>query len=199
VTTAAEVEAVLNQSGTRESRILNFAAVLARESREEVIVVGGSAIEVYTPGAYASGDIDLVGDKDAILAVLTKWKFTEHGRLWIRKDWRIAIDVVGPTYTGSLFRTSLTQTKYGPVRIAAIEDLLIKRLALAKHWRAKAALDEAALLWKDYKERMDMNYVEECARNYDVIDILKDFRSAMDAPRVAAKRARSKGSRPGRK
>jgi len=30
---------------------------------------------------------------------------------------------------------------YGPVRLAAIEDLLVKRLASAKHWKVRGDFD----------------------------------------------------------
>ena len=171
-----EVEQALLTETANEKRILTFAALLAKASGSDVIVVGGSAIEVYTRGGYTSGDIDLTGDRRKIHLVLKAWEFKDEGRLWTHKDWKVAVEVVGAQYNGSLFRTSLIETPYGPVRVAAIEDLLIKRLAEAKHWKVKKALDEAAILWAATADRLDYSYLEEQAKRYDVVDILSDFR-----------------------
>ena len=174
------VDEALRHENATEKRILNFAALLARASGSEVIVVGGSAIEIYTRGGYVSGDLDVTGERQPIHRVLRDWGFKIEGRLWIHKEWKLAIDVVGPRYNGSYYRTSLIETPYGPVRVAAIEDLLIKRLAEAKHWQVSKALDEAAILWKTMEDRLDRSYLEEQAKRYDVADILLDFRRRMN-------------------
>jgi hypothetical protein len=170
------VDKALQTETASERRILVFAALLAKASGSEVIVVGGSAIEVYTRGGYVSGDIDIVGEREPIVRVLKDWSFKSRGRLWTREKWELAVEVVGPRYTGSYYRTSVIETPHGPVRVAAIEDLIIKRLAEAKHWRVRAAVEEAESLWKATVERIDTAYLETQAKAYHVSDILTDFR-----------------------
>ncbi len=172
-----EVGALLLGEGDTTRRLLIFAALLSGESelREDtVIVVGGSAIELYTRGAYVSGDVDLVApDLDRVSSALRRWGFRKEGRLWLREDWKLAVDLVGTPYTGSSTRTWTVTTPYGPVRLAAIEDLLVKRLASAKHWRQPGDLEHAALLGKRFQDSIDWTYAREQAERYAVADLLR--------------------------
>lgn len=188
MTSAEEVDRILRETAARHDRIVYFGALLAHESRSDVVIVGGSAIEVYTRGGYVSGDIDVRADKKAVQRVLAVWGFQDEGRLWIRSDWGIAIDVVGDRYSGDPYRATTISTPYGPVRIAVVEDLFVKRLASAKHWRVPAALEEAGLLWMDYEASMDIEYLERQARSYDVLDLLAAFRKGETESRSARRR-----------
>ncbi|MFZ1022526.1 MAG: hypothetical protein WAN87_00115 [Thermoplasmata archaeon] len=180
MTSAEEVERVLTSDPSPDQRILNFAGLLQRDSGSEVIIVGGSAIEVHSRGKYHSDDLDLRGDREAIRRVLARWGFRNAGKIWLREDWKIAVDVVGTKYTGDPYRAVRVETKFGPVRVAVVEDLIIKRLAEAKHWKTKKAIQEAAVLWADYRDRIDFEYLNRQAREYDVVDLLADFRERLD-------------------
>jgi len=51
------------------------------------IVVGGHALEFYTLGGYATGDIDLVcADLEPVRQVLERAGFRRIGRHWYRED-----------------------------------------------------------------------------------------------------------------
>jgi hypothetical protein len=71
------------------------------------------------------------------------------------------------------------ETPYGPVRLAAVEDLIIKRLAEAKHWqgRRQEAFEQAALLASELAGDLDDKYLDLRAKQEDVIDILADLRA----------------------
>ena len=183
MTTEQEVGRVLAKTRASHDRILYFCALLASESQSDVVIVGGSAIEIYTRGGYVSGDIDIRADKASVHRVLARWNFKDEGRLWIRSDWRLAIDVVGDKYSGDPYRATTISTPYGPVRIAVVEDVFVKRLASAKHWKVQAALKEAEFLWKDYRGTMDIQYLERQAKAYDVVDLLEEFRRGSTSPR----------------
>ncbi|MCI4325871.1 MAG: hypothetical protein L3K00_08365 [Thermoplasmata archaeon] len=187
MTATDEVGRILRATPKSYERILTFAALLAAESGSDVVVVGGSAIEVYTKGGYVSGDIDNRADRELVRRALTAWKFTDEGRLWTRADWAIAVDVVGHRYTGDAYRATTVATPYGPVHIAVVEDLFVKRLAAATHWKVRAALDEASLLWQDYSDSMDLAYLDRQATTYKVEDLLAVFRKG--APRRGGRRS----------
>lgn len=176
MTSELEVGRILGNTPEKHNRVLYFGALLARESQSEVVIVGGSAIEIYTRGGYASGDIDIRADREKVHAVLGRWGFRDRGRLWTRADWGLAIDVVGDMYSGDPYRATTVSTPFGPVRLAVVEDLFVKRLAAAKHWRVAAALEEAYLLWADYRDRMDSEYLLRKAKEYQVEDLLEDVR-----------------------
>ena len=68
-----EFSRAIRKAASPEERVAWFGALLARESRKEVEVVGGSAIEIYlSSSSYVSQDIDLVGDRTAIEDVLRR-------------------------------------------------------------------------------------------------------------------------------
>ena len=135
MTTVDEAQSILRRIKEDDRRILYFAALLRREAGlgpDDLVVVGGSAIEIYTEGAYVSGDIDICAPRDAIASVLKRWGFKQPGREWARLDWKIVLDVVGPRPSGSMRLTRVIETPYGPVRVGSIEDLILGRLALVK-------------------------------------------------------------------
>ena len=184
-----DVDAILSGAPSPTERRLRFAALLAsglRASGTEFIVVGGSAIEFYTRGQYTSGDIDVVytgrGDAEKLLL---QWRFTRQGRIWVNEGLGIVLDFVKPPYTGDLGRTQVLETPHGSIRLAALEDLIVKRLASAKHWRRPGDADHAQLLAAGYEDRIHWGYVERLAAEYEVEDLLTDLRRWLAGRRPA--------------
>jgi hypothetical protein len=177
---AEEVGRLLGAQRPAYDRVIAFGALLASETGSEVIVVGGSAIEVYTRGGYVSGDIDVVGEEERIQRVLKHWGFHKDGRLWIRRDWKIAMDIVGRHYTGDRTRTRELSTPYGRVRIAGVEDLIAKRLASAKHWTLPGDVTQAAQLLAGFHDEIDWKYLQEVATRYEVTDLLLELRKKVE-------------------
>ena len=161
------VVAELRSARNETERRLHFSALLAKAGEvpaDDFIIVGGSAIEIYTRGEYTSGDIDIVLSPRWDLAkTLLGWRFTKQGRLWINDDLKIVVDFVAYPYTYDQSKTQVLVTAYGSVRIAAIEDLLIKRLLSAKYWKRAGHLEHAKILAVLYRDRMDWSYVEQLA------------------------------------
>lgn len=125
---AQELGRVLGKTRNRGERNLWLGALLAREARTDIVIVGGSAIEVYTRGKFVSEDLDLAGERAAVVRALEDWGFRREGRLWSRPDLRLWVDPVGQYYTGGARRLGEVSTPYGPVRLASVEDLIAKRL-----------------------------------------------------------------------
>ncbi len=187
MTSREKVDRILAESGSKRERIMLLGALLARESRSGVIVVGGSAIEVYTRSGYVSGDVDVVGERAHLEPLLASWGFAKWPGLWIREDWGLAVDIRGPNYTGDVGRTRTITTPYGAVRLAAPEDLLVKRLAEAQHWKVKEAVAIAALLYAAEREDFDWAYAEGVAKQRGVsMKLLSDFRRRVEAVPVGA-------------
>jgi hypothetical protein len=183
MTSPEELREALARASSPTERRLHFVALLIREAAwkdREAIVVGGSAIEIYTSGRYTTGDIDLVLTAPSRPdRILRSWGFRERGRLRFHDELGIVLDFVKPPYTGDLDRCQILTTPYGPVRIAAVEDLLVKRLASAKHWRQPRDLEHAKILAALYRDRIAWDYVEEQAARYDVGDVLADLKAAV--------------------
>lgn len=173
-----EVGSILSEQKEKYWKTLVFATLLAQEADLDdtgMIVVGGSAIEIYTKGGYLSGDIAILGDAKRLLPVLEQWRFTKTGRIWYRRDWNIAVDVMSKEYHGDWGHTNIYSSPYGSIRVAAIEDLLVSRLISAKYWQIPTDIEHAVLLAVDYDSIIDWEYVTERAKREEVDELLPEL------------------------
>jgi hypothetical protein len=140
-------------------------------------VVGGSALEIYTTGVYVSDDVDLiVADRQRVAEVLRSWGFKLKGMYWTSPDFRPSVQIVGKYDSGSRRLSQVVFTRYGSVRLAAIEDIVVKRLIEARHWNRPEALAEAMLAVSRYGADLDWDYINDIARRDLVADLAEDVR-----------------------
>jgi hypothetical protein len=180
MTSAKEVERLLRREVEPHRRLRAFAAMLGEESglgTGGLMVVGGSAIEIYTDGGYVSGDIDLlVADRGKVEPLLKAWGFKHEGKLWTHDRLGLFVDLLGSENSGSNRLTRVVQTKYGKVRLGAIEDLLLKRLREVRYWSIREALAQAALLARLYTDEIDWTYVNFYAKQDGLEDLVAVLR-----------------------
>jgi hypothetical protein len=127
---AAETDPTL-----KHLKLASLVSAIFRERGIELVVVGGSAIEFYTEGAYVSGDLDMCLLSPARLDIRTRQELM--GRLGGRggpRSWQVAgqyVDILGELET--LARTSFgeLQAPYGPVRLVSPEELLVERVLVS--------------------------------------------------------------------
>ena len=189
---ADEFRAAIRSEGQPYLQLRAFAAMLATETGlgpDGLTVVGGSALEIYTTGDYVSDDVDLiVEDRERVAEVLRSWGFKSKGMYWTSPDFRPAVQIVGRYDSGSRRLSQVVSTRYGSVRLAAIEDIVIKRLIEARHWRRPEALAEAMLAVSRYGPDLDWGYIKEMAAKDLVADLADDVRrrGAAGQPRATA-------------
>src|SRR2546426_4739430 len=99
-----ELESRLRSAPDQSHYRLYFAAILADAAAiptDDFIVVGGSAIEIYTVGEYTSGDIDIVSSEhDNLRTVMRSWAFKRYGRVWTDEELGLVVDLNSYPYTG---------------------------------------------------------------------------------------------------
>jgi hypothetical protein len=191
MTTTREVEAALNQAAGEDQRILFFVALLRKEAGlglDDIVVVGGSAIELYTEGSYVSGDIDICAPREPLATALAAWGFKRPGREWARLDWRVVLDIVGRFPSGSMRHTRVLDTPYGSVRVGAVEDLIVRRLALVKFWNEPQEYQNARLLIA--LPGLDWEYLSETADREGVAEVLTELRREFGSERKKSRRRR---------
>jgi hypothetical protein len=175
-----DFRAILESELESYQRNRSFAALLARESglgSEGLTVVGGSALEIYTTGDYASDDIDLlVEHRDRVEEVLRSWGFRKKGMYWRHSKFPTIVQLVGRYDSGSRERNQVVSTDYGPLRLAAIEDIIWKRVIEARSWNRPEAFEEARLAVLRYADRIDWDYVERKGGENGVLDLIRDLR-----------------------
>ena len=181
---AGELGRILAKAKHHGERNLWFGAILAGQIRSDLVIVGGSAIEVYSSGKFVSRDLVLVGERRQIIEALERWGFHREGRLWSRPDLGLWIDPVGKHYAGDVQRLRQVSTPYGSVRLASVEDLIAKRLIETKVWpRGGTKLfDQALALAAEYRQEIDWEYVTRVARQDGAEDLVPELLRRIVAP-----------------
>ena len=118
-------------------KLASLCGSLWGEHGVELVVVGGSAIEFLTDGAYASGDLDMCHVNAVTLPVRDRQEVM--GRLGAEggpRNWKVAgmyLDLLGPAE--SFARTTFRRIEgpYGPVLVMKPEDLLVERVLVATY------------------------------------------------------------------
>jgi len=177
---ADDVRRILLAERKPDKRLRLFGALLSGESGlgiSGLTIVGGSAIELYTGGAYVSGDIDvIVSDRKPVEQVLRSWGFKDEGKLWTNDELGLFVDLMQRDLTGSSTLTRVIETSYGPLRLGAIEDLILKRVLEARYWAQKNALAQAILLVTRYGRELDWEYIDFKAKREQIQDLVQELR-----------------------
>ena len=164
----AEVETILAairaepDANRKNLRVAALVSDCFRRAGVDPVIVGGSAVEFYTDGQYASGDVDICftgprvptpRQREEIMAPLGK----SHG---IRR-WEVAgvlVDVFGAVETTARTRFQ----EIGPVKLIQVEDLLAERILVAVYPQYSAEREAVArtLLAAILSGRIDVDAAE---------------------------------------
>lgn len=142
---------------------LALAADRLAEDGFEPILVGGAALEVYTAGGYATGDVDLAlptaPEVDRAFADLG---FRKQGRFWLRDDLDLVFEAPAPAgLPGETAPRTVLSVEGLRVVVIGIEDLLLDRVRGAVHWRSDEDRRWARRLALLHGERIDWRYLAE--------------------------------------
>lgn len=179
----AEFDEALGAQQSGRARIACFGALLAIESGlgPRLVIVGGSAIEVYlTSDRYTSEDIDIVGEKSAILPVLARWGFRRHeGRdkrvYWAKPELGL-VDLVGPIEKAGLPPRTYP-TPYGESYLGPVEGLILRRLVRATREKSSELFQQAEALAVAFGDSIDWGYLTAEARYEKVSPLLRELRA----------------------
>lgn len=137
---------------------------------EPPILVGGAAVELFTSGAYTTGDLDFVGRvPPSVAAQLAAAGFERRGRHWAHDGGRVFLELPGrtlepPSKPVRLRRAGNDLLVIGP------EALLADRLAAWKFWGSSVDAANALLLIQALGERLDGRLAARLARSLEVDD-----------------------------
>jgi hypothetical protein len=134
------------------ARALLLAALVSEEFRArgfEPVIVGGSAIEFYTDGAYMSGDLDVCWkgvrtptpfDRAQVMSQMPGVE-SIGTRSWRLFD--LHLDLLGEITTYTPENYTKMNTPLGMIVLQPVEDLLVERVFSARCWTAPNSTDEA--------------------------------------------------------
>jgi len=177
------LEELLAVEDAFERRSLFVAALQTalREHGEETVLVGGHAVETYTMGEYSTGDVDLVVIvKRPVQELLVQWGFVLRGRVYWHEQLGIAVDLIGERLGGDWNRTHLIRIREYTARLIAPEDLIIDRLNACVHWKHPEYCEWAKKVYVAERERLDVDYLRECASEELVTDALEKIIEEVD-------------------
>ncbi len=108
-----------------------------RERGVELVVVGGSAIEFYTEGAYVSGDLDMcvATSRESLTIRIRQQTMGALGAIGGPRRWQVAgvfADVLGAFE--NLARSTIRHLAgpSGDVCIAPVEELIVERILIGR-------------------------------------------------------------------
>ena len=150
----------LEEGPGRTAALVAWLQGLFEDDDAAPVLVGGAAVELYTLGAYTTGDIDLVGTVTPSAARLLKESgFERHGRHWLHEPAQIFVEFPGSVLDPDE-KVSRIEFAGHEVRIISAEDLLIDRLGSWEYWRSSVDGVNALRLWRSRNENMDVERLE---------------------------------------
>lgn len=152
--------------------LLGYVTDRLEKKSESVYLVGGQAVETYTAGQFTTGDVDIATtDRKATEELLARMGFKRAGIVWINEALGVAVHIVGQFPTRS---EKVRAFEVGPytVRVVGVEDLIVDRLAAAKHWKSPRDMEQARALYDGFRKQIDTEYLRKRAKEEKVEDIL---------------------------
>ncbi|MEO5716914.1 MAG: hypothetical protein ABIT37_25765 [Luteolibacter sp.] len=131
------------------------------------ILVGGAVVAIYTEGLYRSGDLDMVPDdfqKSKIPGVMESIGFMPGKSRHYRNPEcnHLFIEFPpGPVELGDEYRIVPDEilVEGRTIRLLSPTDCVKDRLAAYIHWKRRACYDQALLVCRRQKERVDLKNV----------------------------------------
>ena len=147
------------------------------------VLVGGAAVELYTGGAYRTGDLDFVGRVPReVSRMLEGTGFKKRGRHWIHEEAEVYIELPAAAFDRKV-RIDAIQIDEWTIVLLSPEDVLVDRLAAWKFWRVPVEGINSYLLYRARGQAMDGKRLEEVAGVEGVADALDSLRRFGDRDR----------------
>lgn len=166
------------KSWERTLYVLAALTVELRPQRITPVLVGGSALEFYTFGGYATHDIDLIAEERYLVGqALEKLGFQHQAgfRHWHHNALDVSIEIPDTVLAGAEEKVTVVDLHGTSVRIICPEDLLIDRLAAYKFWNSLGDGEWAARLYAIHGADMDPEYLRERAQAEQLADVLDEI------------------------
>lgn len=161
----------------RIAAIANWFQGLYPSPERAPVLVGGAAVEIYTGGAYSTGDLDFVGRiTPEVEDRLREAGFRPRARHWVHEEGGIFIELPG-SMLGAGERVAEVKVDEWKVRLVSPEDALVDRRAAWKHWSSGIDGASAFRLWRAQEDDLEMDRLRKRATAEHVLDSLEELRA----------------------
>jgi len=149
----------LSRRPERTAALARWVQNIYTPGEDRPVLVGGAALELYTGGAYITGDLDFVGTvPPSVEEALKKAKFGLFGRHWIHAEERVSI-----VYQDKALEKGrkAVERYFGVYRVLVIspEDLLVDRLVSWRYCESPLHGVQAYLLYCGTHWWMDVGHL----------------------------------------
>lgn len=151
----------------------------------DVVLSGGSCVEIYSRGDYTSYDLDLINRYNEtfykIKNVMLDLGFKEEGKYFIHDDTKYFIEFPsGPLGVGDehVSKIDKIKTKYGILKLLTPTDCVKDRLAAYFHWDDEQSLTQA--IWVALRNDIDLDNIEKWAKKEQSIEKFNKFIGILD-------------------
>jgi hypothetical protein len=151
-------------------------SLFAEEETDSVpVLIGGSAVELYTGGAHTTADIDFSGKVPAKVGrILQRVGFRREGRSWVHDGARVYLDFTEQKGV----EPSIVELKVGESSVKALapEDLIVERLVDYQKWRSEVDAVNAFLVFRSQRGNLDRELLQSTAGGKKVEGLLQTLR-----------------------
>lgn len=158
------------------------------------VLVGGAVVAIYTEGLYRSGDLDMVPDDMGRLRLedsLAKIGFIPTQSRYFRHPECSHLFLEfprGPVEIGEEYPVTPDEISFEgrSLRILSPTDSVKDRLAGYIHWKSRAYLDQAVLICRRQKLRVDLDGVRHWCQREGGVDAFEELMGRLaDGPETA--------------
>ncbi len=146
----------------------------------EVVLSGGSCVEIYSRGNYTSLDIDLINRYNdtffKIKSVMEDLGFEENGKYFVYKNTSYFIEFPsGPLGVGDAPVKTVEKltTRYGTLKLLTATDCIKDRLAAYYHWDDEQSLTQA--IWVAQQNKVNINEIKKWSEQEKCLDKFNIF------------------------
>lgn len=142
----------------------------AAGSRALPVLVGGSAVQLYTGGNYMSIDMDIyLDDISPAVKLLEEQGFVRAERHYFSAEYDLLAEFVGGDMPEKISEVEYNEQT---ILISSPEEMIIDRLTAAKWWKIPKDLEWARVIIS-LKTELDMDYLYKRAKEEDIVDYLE--------------------------
>lgn len=148
-----------------------------------VIVVGGYAVELYSGGAYRTGDVDVIVEGGGALlrralGLIEEWR----ERVWVHRALSYAIDIVSPSY-GKPKQPVVLEVGGKRVYVEPPEECIVSALAACVYWGSDLDCEKAAMVMAAQWDVIDWEYLERRCVEEGVAEKLEEVKRVVESVR----------------
>lgn len=148
--------------------------VQERAPKSIPVLVGGTAVQIYTGTAYATIDIDIVCDAgEKIADILMSNGFIRDGRYFENQDLGIVLEIPDYYYNGRIMPIQMDNGSM--VYVSSAEDMILDRINNYVACGHADDLQWASVMFSGFVDRVDMAYLLEKADEYLIRKEIEDM------------------------